>query len=347
MAHGERAQGQSVRCVLDLIIAVADVKLNLTSLTLYEGEVAQLTATVVPADATDKTVTWSSEDSRIATVDQTGYVTAISQGITTIYIVSGGVSVSCTVKVIPKITTIDYVDEYGINHGKGVQIDDVVWAPVNCGYHETDYPWGKLYQWGRKYGQGYSGDLDNIYGDNVGKFSDATTPALVEATVSLEVGNSKDNSNVFYLSKYSWLARRNNSLWNAATELSPIKTEYDPCPEGWRVPTSSELKSLKQNCSYMTTNELNQSGCWFSGSNSCSEQLPRVFFPAAGCRRWCNDAWVRGYKGFYWSSLPTTHLDYVSAPSLQFNMDYFHDTVAVINYESIRAEGYSVRCVQE
>lgn len=49
----------------------------------------------------------------------------------------------------------DYVDEYGINHGKGIAIGKAIWAPVNCGYHATDYKYGKLYQWGRKYGQGY------------------------------------------------------------------------------------------------------------------------------------------------------------------------------------------------
>ena len=50
----------------------------------------------------------------------------------------------------------DYIDEYGINHGQGIEIDGTVWAPVNCGYHATDFKYGKLYQWGRKYGQGYS-----------------------------------------------------------------------------------------------------------------------------------------------------------------------------------------------
>ena len=40
----------------------------------------------------------------------------------------------------------DYIDEYGINHGPGVEIGGVVWAPVNCGYHETDFKYGKLYQ---------------------------------------------------------------------------------------------------------------------------------------------------------------------------------------------------------
>jgi hypothetical protein len=55
-------------------------------------------------------------------------------------------------------SSYDYVDEYGINHGPGVEIGGVIWAPVNCGYNETDFKYGKLYQWGRKYGQGYNGD---------------------------------------------------------------------------------------------------------------------------------------------------------------------------------------------
>lgn len=29
---------------------------------------------------------------------------------------------------------------------------------MNCGYHKDDYKYGKLYQWGRKYGQGYDGE---------------------------------------------------------------------------------------------------------------------------------------------------------------------------------------------
>ena len=55
---------------------------------------------------------------------------------------------------IPREAGLDYVDEYGINHGGGILIGDILWAPVNSGYHPTDYPYGKLYQWGRKHGQG-------------------------------------------------------------------------------------------------------------------------------------------------------------------------------------------------
>ena len=68
---------------------------------------------------------------------------------------------------------IDYVDEYGVNHGPGIKIGIHVWAPVNCGYHATDYKYGKMYQWGRKYGQGF--------GD------DATVPNREYGAVSLDI----------------------------------------------------------------------------------------------------------------------------------------------------------------
>ena len=59
----------------------------------------------------------------------------------------------------------DYIDEYGVHHGQGIEIDGVVWAPVNCGYKaptadSKGFPYGKLYQGGRKYGHGYSLEYD-------------------------------------------------------------------------------------------------------------------------------------------------------------------------------------------
>ena len=62
-------------------IAVTGVSLDVTSpLALKTGESKQLTATVTPANATDKTVTWSSSDIAKVTVDPTGNVKAIAAG---------------------------------------------------------------------------------------------------------------------------------------------------------------------------------------------------------------------------------------------------------------------------
>ena len=220
----------------------------------------------------------------------------------------------------------DYVDEYGINHGQGVEIDGVVWAPVNCGYHATDYQYGKLYQWGRKYGQGYDS-------------SDASVPSIVSGPVSLSVGQSESNTNKFYKSTSSpedWITPQDDALWNSGTEDDPVKTEYDPCPEGWRVPTYAELNALKANKSSWTTEE-GHSGYWFSGSASYSASVSRVFFPAAGDRSRSGDTGIRGGFGYYWSSGPFSNNAYL----LYFGSNEIH----MSNF--VRAYGFSVRCVQD
>ena len=242
----------------------------------------------------------------------------------------------------------DYVDEYGINHGPGVEIDGVIWAPVNCGYHETDYPYGKLYQWGRKYGQGYSGLLfDGSWDYPLGDVSDATVPEIREGGVSLAGGQSEENANVFFLgdseNNYDWVYPSDGTLWNSGTEEEPVKTEYDPCPDGWRVPTYAELDELSKNKSSWTTNDKQQTGYWFSGVSSYTETVPQVFFPAAGNRKIAYGGITSDYRGgygSYWSSRPYSgRLAY----SLDFNgiFDYF-----AMN-SSARAYGFSVRCVQE
>ena len=62
------------------VIIVTGVSLNKESLVLGIGDSDTLIATVFPENATDKSVTWSSNDSSIATVDNNGNVTAVSEG---------------------------------------------------------------------------------------------------------------------------------------------------------------------------------------------------------------------------------------------------------------------------
>ena len=226
----------------------------------------------------------------------------------------------------PSLKKIDYIDEYGINHGQGVEIDGVIWAPVNCGYHATDYKYGKLYQWGRKYGQGYNS-------------SDASVPSIVEGPVSLSTGQSESNSNKFYynyFSPYDWATPQDDTLWNSGTGDNPVKTEYDPCPAGWRVPSYTELNNLSSNYSSLTTNG-DQTGRWFSGSSTYSESGLRIFFPAAGDRHggggYVNN---RGNYGNYWSSLPNGYF--------AFRLYFYGRTIRMSSID--RAYGFSVRCVQ-
>ena len=83
-------------------VPVTGLKLSSESLTLQEKGSHTLTATVEPADATNKSVTWESSDTDIATVDDDGTVTAVSAGKATIIATAAdgsGVSASCEVTV--------------------------------------------------------------------------------------------------------------------------------------------------------------------------------------------------------------------------------------------------------
>ena len=67
-----------------VVYKVTEVKLDKTNLSLEVGDTATLTATVEPDEASNKNVTWSSDGTSVATVDDTGKVTAISVGSATI-----------------------------------------------------------------------------------------------------------------------------------------------------------------------------------------------------------------------------------------------------------------------
>lgn len=82
-------------------VPVNHVLLNKTSTTLTVGNTETLTATVEPANATNKAVTWSSDNSGVATVSN-GVVTAVTPGTATITVTAQGdstKSASCTVTV--------------------------------------------------------------------------------------------------------------------------------------------------------------------------------------------------------------------------------------------------------
>ena len=80
------------------IIPVSSVEISQPALTLVEGDEATLSATVLPADATDPSVTWSTSDASVATVSG-GKVKAVAPGKATITAKAGEKEATCTVTV--------------------------------------------------------------------------------------------------------------------------------------------------------------------------------------------------------------------------------------------------------
>lgn len=80
--------GVSATCSVSMSAAdpikVTSVSLNATSASLVVGDTKQLTATISPSNATDKSVTWSSSNSSVASVSSSGLVTAKARGTATI-----------------------------------------------------------------------------------------------------------------------------------------------------------------------------------------------------------------------------------------------------------------------
>ena len=99
------------------VVRVSEVKLNILEYTMETGESVQLTAKINPSNATDKTVTWSSSNTNVATVTDTGLVNGRSEGTATITVKTrdGGKICSCTIMVKkPAPTMEDYYEKLRI-----------------------------------------------------------------------------------------------------------------------------------------------------------------------------------------------------------------------------------------
>lgn len=97
-------------------VAVTSVTLNQSTATVEAGKTVTLTATVAPENATNKTVTWASSNTGIATVDG-GVVTGVAAGEATITATADGKSATATITVTAAST--DSGDSGSTDSGSG------------------------------------------------------------------------------------------------------------------------------------------------------------------------------------------------------------------------------------
>lgn len=136
------------------------------------------------------------------------------------------------------------------------------------------------------------------------------------------------------------------SLWaSSVTDLAwqdGIKTAKDPCPPGYRVPTSSEWNQIGN----ATLNPSTVLGTWTNSPDNYSSGIKvgnNLFLPAAGARYGNGfPIFNRGSQGFYWT---TTQSSEPLAYYLSFTVNGVMGTPNGVNFG--RKPGMSVRCISE
>lgn len=320
-----RKYGQNIRPVriqTSSVQYVTNILLSETSLSLHPNETKTLTATVLPSNATKKEVMWSSSNSSIAIVDQTGKVTAVAAGMCTIICSAtdgSGVTAECQVMIMPvkwaqKVILYmrsNHIYEYGVPELTDIKFDDQqMKLTVNKTNNQKD-EYNVLQMdsiafvdEGVEYDEHEYVDLGLPSGTlwatcNVG----ANSPEEYGDYFAWGETEPKDtyNRDTYFDSDYN---KYNND--GGLTELLP---EDDAATAnwggGWQMPSLDQITELI-NSEYTTTEWTTQSGVdgrkITSNSNGNS-----IFLPAAGYR-YDTSLFSAGYDGYYWSrSLDTSY----------------------------------------
>ena len=266
-ATAQDGNGASNSCDVEVRQYVTDITLSESSLSLTEGGVRQVTASVTPVNAYDRTLNWTSSNESVAKVNSKGIVVAISQGAATITVYANdgsGLIARCAVSIKPQPQP-EMVD-LGLS---------VRWASFNMGASAPEEG-GGLYAWG---------ETD-------------TKMNYTWATYKFNKGGDSDNS--VQLSKYN-----SNSNWGTTDYKMTLDPQDDVARvklgTAWRMPTREEFLELasSSNCTWepMTLNGV-------EGSKVTSKKQGYtnkwIFLPAASRMRGENME-GRGC-GFYLSS---------------------------------------------
>lgn len=304
-----KAGEKTASCKVTVCIPVTSVELNKTTLNMKVGDTETLVATVKPDNATDKTVTWTSSDASIASVDANGKVTAIKDGTATITARAGEKSATCSVTV----KTPEYVGN-AVDLGITITRSDgttynLQWADCNLG---TDKPeeFGDYYAWGET-------ETKDIYTWETYKFR-----------------TSGDSYSNVKLSKY-----------NTSSSYGPVdnKTVLDPEDDvahvklggKWRMPTKAEQDALLSQCTWTWTTKNGVKGYEVKSKVNSNS----IFLPAAGIRSG-SYLFNAGSDGYYWSSSIST-----DGPSFACNIYFYSDSVRWSG--NFRYFGFTVRPVTE
>lgn len=203
---------------------------------------------------------------------------------------------------------------------------------------------GLLYQWGRK--DPFLGS--SSISSNTEAMSTITWPSAVESnnsTGTIDYATANPTTFITYNGKnHDWYYTGDSSTDDTRWQSS--KTIYDPCPAGWRVPDGGGsgvwATAFGTSSGWTTASNWDSTnlGMDFSNTDKTLGSSEPIWYPASGYRdyrKWSiSDV---GSYGIYWSVSPYDR----GAYRLGFSVNGGVDPA----YNSYRAYGQSVRCLQE
>ena len=263
----ERYIGRPIRPVSgDLSVPVEEVRLDKTELSLTVRATATISAIIIPSNASNTAVSWSSNDESVATVSSSGVVTAVSEGTTIITaMTSDGVHfANCYVFVSESTVPIPEAVDLGLS---------VKWASFNLGASKPE-EYGDYYAWGET-------EPKDDYSWSSYKWC---------------MGSYKTMTKYCSDSSYGY-----NGFTDTKTILDlEDDAAYVNLGGKWRMPTYAEWEELINNCTWSWTIQNGVNGRLVTASNGNS-----IFLPAAGNRSVSGLSDVSSF-GYYWySSLRT------------------------------------------
>jgi uncharacterized protein (TIGR02145 family) len=134
----------------------------------------------------------------------------------------------------------------------------------------------------------------------------------------------------------AWNAKTPSGYFGTTAANSTVKTSYDPCPSGYRVPSYDEWNGVITNNTRTVVGSLaSASASTWSGSKFGDN----LFLPATGCRGTSDGTLPnRGSYGYYWSTRQISS-------TLAYSMYFVSGSTSMHNNN--RTYGFSVRCIVE
>ena len=259
--------GYTAQCSVPVITSIMSLAVSPTSETVYVENTVQLTGTVNPSTTTENTL-WTSSNTDVATVSDTGLVTAKAAGTVTITFKnsSGTKSANCTITVEnykKALETESYVGYYADVDGDGT-VDGIIFA---------DLLHGKTGQWGNSNGTYTIPTIESTkvksykisqedYTNQLGGTSKILTPsgdgndrfyvmALTDITGLYVFGCSLSGTTTIFGS-----GKTNTQTLIGKVDLnSNLKEQIQPkVNKGWFIPSKEEWSAFGEELGIGTTN---------------------------------------------------------------------------------------------